>query len=82
MIGPMAFCPRCKKDVVFADAGRFRRCTVCGFEFELTPPAPEPDRLESAMMTLAHVLLRMILIVGAVLLIGIAVLFATCAMHM
>jgi uncharacterized protein (DUF983 family) len=77
----MAFCPRCKKDVIFADAGHFRRCTVCGFQFELTEPAAERDSLEAAVMTVGHVLLRVILIAGAVILVGVGVLFASCALH-
>jgi uncharacterized protein (DUF983 family) len=81
MNGPMAFCPRCKKDVIFADAGRFRSCTVCGFQFALTEPTPEPDWVESAVMTVGHVLLRVILIAGVVILVGVAVVFASCALH-
>ena len=81
MNGPMAFCPRCKKDVIFADAGGFRKCTVCGLQFALTEPAPEPDWVESAVMTVGHVLLRVILIAGVVILVGVAVLFASCALH-
>jgi uncharacterized protein (DUF983 family) len=82
MSGPRAFCPRCQKDVLFADAGRFRRCTVCGFEFELTEPRPPGDDfLGAAVMTVGHVLLRVILIAGIILLVGVAVLFASCAMH-
>lgn len=82
MNGPMAFCPRCRKDVVFINAGRMRRCAVCGFEFEQTEPrSPEPDWVAATVMTVGHVLLRVILIAGIVFLIGQAVLFASCAMH-
>ena len=82
MNGPRAFCPRCKQDVIFLDAGRFRRCTVCGLEFEASePPAPQPNRMESAVMTLGHVLARVFLIIGILILVGLAVMFATCAMH-
>lgn len=83
MNGPMAFCPRCQKDVHFVDAGRVRRCSVCGFEFERNPPvvAHEPDFVTTAVMTVGHVLLRVFLILGVTLLIGVAVLFASCALH-
>jgi len=65
------------------DVGRLRRCTVCGFEFEKTaPPAPAPDLVSSVVMTVGHVLLRVILIIGIVILVGVAVLFASCAMHL
>ncbi len=80
MNGPMAFCPRCKKDVHFAQTGHSRRCTVCGFEFELSEPrAPEPDWVESTVMTVGHVLLRVFLIAAVLLLVGLGVLFASCA---
>lgn len=82
MNGPMAFCPRCKEDVLFIDTGHSRKCAVCGSEFELSEPhAPEPDRLESAVMTIGHVLLRVFLICGVILLVGLGVLFASCALH-
>ena len=82
MNGPRAFCPRCKKDVVFVDVGRFRRCTVCGFEFETSEPhEAEPDRLASTMMTIGHVLARVFLIFGILVLVGLAVMFASCALH-
>jgi uncharacterized protein (DUF983 family) len=82
MNGPRAFCPRCKKDVLFAQAGGVRRCTVCGWEFELTePPAPVPEWVEATVMTVGHVLLRVFIILGVILLLGVAVLFATCALH-
>jgi uncharacterized protein (DUF983 family) len=78
----MAFCPRCKKDVLFVDAGQFHKCTVCGLEFEVTEsPSLEPDRLAAVVMTVGHVLLRVILIIGVILLVGVAVLFASCALH-
>jgi uncharacterized protein (DUF983 family) len=82
MNGPLAFCPHCKKDVLFVDAGHFRRCSVCGFEFEVTEsPSLEPDRLAAVVMTVGHVLLRVFLIIGVILLVGVAVLFASCALH-
>jgi len=82
MNGPMAFCPHCQKDVHFINAGRLRRCAVCGFEFEQSPPVSyEPDFVATAVMTVGHVLLRVFLILGVTLLIGVAVLFASCALH-
>ena len=82
MNGPMAFCPRCQKDVLFTKAGEYRKCTVCGFLFEANEPhAPELERLEAAVMTVGHVLLRVFLMIAILLLVGVAVLFASCAMH-
>jgi uncharacterized protein (DUF983 family) len=82
MNGPMAFCPRCKKDVIFAETGRVRRCTECGFTFELTEPTIAETDWGGAVMTVAHVLLRVFLIIGAIMLLGMAALFATCAFHL
>ena len=82
MSGPMAFCPNCKKDVLFVEAGSKQRCSVCGAEFQLSqPPVIEPDRVGNVVMTIGHVILRVILIFGVVVLVGIAVLFASCAFH-
>ena len=83
MNGPMAFCPRCQKDVVFVDAGHVRKCTVCGLEFEkVQSRSPDQDYLGTVVMTIGHVLLRVFLILGIVVLVGIAVIFASCAFHL
>jgi uncharacterized protein (DUF983 family) len=78
MNGPMAFCPNCRKDVVFVATGSQQRCSVCGAEFQVSSEM-EPDRLGNVVMTIGHVILRVILIFGVVVLVGIAVLFASCA---
>ena len=76
----MAICPNCRKDVVFVAVGSQQRCSVCGAEFQLSqPPVIEADRLGNVVMTIGHVILRVILIFGVVVLVGIAVLFASCA---
>lgn len=60
--------------------GSQQRCSVCRTEFQVTPPSEmEPDRLGNVVMTIGHVILRVILIFGVVVLVGIAVLFASCA---
>lgn len=81
MNGPMAFCPRCQKDVLFIEAGSSRRCTICGLEFQPVPPVYEPDFVTTAVMTVGHVLLRVFLILVVVLLVGLAILFASCALQ-
>jgi uncharacterized protein (DUF983 family) len=82
MSGPIAFCPNCRKDVLFVEVGSQQRCSVCGAEFQLSKPsAVEPDRLGQAVMTIGHVIVRVILLIGVVTLVGIAVLFASCAFH-
>ena len=79
----LAFCPRCKKEVAFDDAGGVRKCTVCGLEFVSAEPpvlrTARAERVESAVMTVGHVLLRVFLIIGVIVLVGVAVLFASCA---
>ena len=82
MSGPIAFCPNCRKDVLFVEVGSHQRCSVCGAEFQLSKPsALEPDRLGQAVMTIGHVIVRVILLIGVVVVVGIAVLFASCAFH-
>lgn len=83
MNGPMAFCPRCQKDVIFTQSGRMRKCAVCGLEFEQTVPyTPKADAVSAIVMTIGHVILRVVLIFGVIVLVGIAVLFASCAFHL
>ena len=81
MNGPMAFCPRCQKDVHFTDEGGVRRCTVCGAEFQRSqPPAPPANGVESVVITLARAVLYTVLIFAVLLLVGLGVLFASCAL--
>lgn len=83
MNGPMAFCPRCQKDVHFTDDGGVRRCTVCGVEFQRSqPPAPGPgSAVASVVMTLARAVAYTVLILVVVVLIGLGYLYAACAVH-
>ncbi|HXP59781.1 MAG TPA: hypothetical protein VN829_04770 [Dongiaceae bacterium] len=78
----MAFCPRCQKDVHFTEDGGVRRCTVCGLEFERSqPPAPGPGSgVASVVITLARAVLYTVLIFAVLLLVGLGVLFASCAL--
>ena len=76
----MAFCPRCQKDVHFTDDGGVRRCAVCGVEFQRSqPPALHANRVESVVITLARAVLYTLLICAVLLLVGLGVLFASCA---
>ena len=77
----MAFCPRCQKDVLFIESGSSRRCTVCGLEFQPSAPAYQPDAVTTAVMTVGHVLVRVFLIFVVLLLVGLAILFASCALQ-
>jgi len=79
-----AFCPGCKNDVVFESIDNgFRRCPVCGFQFELGRASPpEVHRTKSAVEDFFTVLLKVILVMAAIVVVGVAVLFAGCALMM
>lgn len=70
MNSPMAFCPRChRRTFVSPISGGFHKCTVCGLEFK-----------ESVVITLARAVLYAVLILAVLLLVGVGVLFAGCAL--
>jgi uncharacterized protein (DUF983 family) len=82
MNAPLAFCPRCRKEVVFTETGNLRKCAVCGLEFRRSDSSrPELDAVGAVLMTVGHVILRVVLILGIIVLVGIATLFASCALH-
>ena len=65
---------------MFIEEGAQRRCSVCGTEFKHSQAfAAEPHWAGDVVMTIGHVLVRVVLIIAAVFLVGIAVLFASCA---
>jgi hypothetical protein len=79
----MAFCPGCRKDTLFVEAGGMRKCSVCGLQFEVSEPMPpEPPVVVSEFMDVVKVLLRVVLIIGAIIVIGFGVLYAGCALSM
>jgi uncharacterized membrane protein len=83
MNGSMAFCPHCRKETVFTESGGVRQCTACGMQFELTEAriARQPS-VGSEVMGLFQVLFRVLLIMVAIVVVGLAVLFAGCALMM
>jgi hypothetical protein len=77
----LAFCPQCKNEVAFVTLGRSRKCPVCGFQFAVTAPSEAiPLAQRSEVMSGLAVLLRVFLIMVAVVIIGLGVLFAGCAL--
>ncbi len=72
-----AFCPSCKKEVVFVEAGGKSTCPSCGFAYELATPLSEMQPPREGM-TFARLLLRTALILVAVGFVGLAVAFAGC----
>lgn len=77
-----AFCPGCKKDVVFESIGNAsRRCPLCGFQFELSKPGPQVKYWESSGLSeLLMVLCKVALVLVALVVVGLAVAFAGCAL--
>jgi len=79
MSGLLAFCPRCRKETVFIEAGGYRKCSACGAQFEVTQaPFPLSASRGSEVMTVFQVLVRVVLILVALVAVGLAVLFAGC----
>jgi len=77
-----AFCPQCQKDVPFIHRGQKIICQACGFYYLAQPAQPdgenEGERFggRSILKSIAYVILIMIGIV----VVGVAVLFAGCAL--
>jgi hypothetical protein len=42
-----AFCPQCKKDVVFSVNGNVKTCPACGYQFRSEEPPPLPGLLRA-----------------------------------
>jgi hypothetical protein len=81
MNAPFAFCPSCRKQTVFVEADGFSKCTACGAQFELTEARPAGTASSrSGVMSVFEVLFRVALILGAIVVVGLGVLFAGCAL--
>lgn len=78
----MAFCPRCRKETVFVEAGGLRTCSECGVQFALSEARTSraSDWAGSEAMGFLQVLFRAVLVLIALIVIGIGVLFAGCAL--
>lgn len=75
-----AFCPQCKREVAFMATGRLRLCPECGFQYELAAaPSDYPSQTQTALKAVFGVLATVLLIMGALVVVGVAVLFAGCA---
>ena len=77
MSAPVAFCPQCKNEVAFIAIGDFRRCPLCGFQYEtgkIPPGLSEP----SAALSFLGVVLRFILILFAILAVVVGIVFIGC----
>jgi hypothetical protein len=80
MSGPIAFCPRCKKDTLFVESGGSSTCSVCGAHFALSDGRlHDPHSVGSEVMGVFQVLFRVALIIAGIVVVGLGVLFAGCA---
>ncbi len=73
-----AFCPNCKKDVVFIKTERQSTCPECGFAYDISSPVGAVE--ESGGMGVLGVVIRTLLIMAAIVVIGLAVAFAGCVL--
>ena len=76
-----AFCPQCQGDVVFVKDGRFNRCPACGFAYEYSAPPRfgQEGQARGAVSELIGLFVKVVLIMAALVVVGVAVLFAGCA---
>lgn len=63
---------------MFVQTGRVRTCTVCGAQFQIIEGSVA-EKTESPILGFFQVLFRVVLIMVAIVVIGIGVLFAGCA---
>ncbi len=80
-----SFCPQCKNDVTFirtAHSGGFQiTCPTCGAQYDVSEErVPVASVALSGAMTVLGVLFRVFLVIVALGLIGLAVLYASCAL--
>jgi hypothetical protein len=81
---PTAICPGCRQEVAFQSAGAtLRRCPLCGFQYEVLPPVTSSGSLyEPSSGSFLGTLFKGLLIVVVLIVVGVGVLFAGCALAM
>jgi len=77
MSAPVAFCPQCKSEVVFISTGNFRRCPLCGFQYE-TGKLPQEPVETPAVISILGILLRFFLILIAIAAVAVGIIFIGC----
>jgi hypothetical protein len=77
-----AYCPQCRKETEFFEAGGARQCSVCGTQFRHTHGRPDSSAFGDAVVSIGKVLLTVILIMAGIVVVGVGVLFAGCALMM
>lgn len=75
-----AYCPQCKGEVVFVTIGKHATCAKCGFSYELAEPlTAQSSGAPTALKALLKVFVIVALIMAAIVVVGVAVIFAGCA---
>ena len=78
-----SFCPRCQGEVEFVRTTKSATCTQCGYRYELiVPHATENSGAPTPAQVLFKVFMVVGLIMGAMVVIGVGVLFVGCAAFM
>ena len=81
---PKLICPRCKKEMALVLDGRFPTCPECGMRFQYRVKGGGADEASKSDLwdgigDFFGALLKVILIMGTIAVVGLAVLFAGCA---
>lgn len=79
-----SICPKCGKMVSFVESSWFATCPECGFQYKLKSPSVGTNRSDPAttVAAVAKALAIVVLIMFVIAVVGVAVLFAGCAMVM
>jgi len=77
---PKAFCPGCKKEVVFVTTAGKSTCPVCGFSYAQSEARPGATAEPPTVLGLVGAVFRVLLIMGVVVVVGLAIAFAGCVL--
>ena len=79
---PKAFCPGCKSEVVFVTNAGTSQCPRCGFSYAQSEARPATTTEPPAVLGLVGAVFRVLLIMVAVVVVGLAIAFAGCVLVM
>ena len=77
MSSPFIFCPRCRNEVVLIQAGDRRTCPICAEELEKSAAGKVAHQRRE--LSVWGLLVRFVLVLGALLMVAIAVLYVGCS---
>jgi len=78
MSAPVAFCPRCRKEVAFIKAGSACRCPLCGFQYETQQAGKTERSVAPGVVSGIGIFLRFVLILAAIVMVFLSVAFVGC----